>query len=238
MAEERARAAPTASNSEQHPLPAPGREHDAERASTSSAAASSRTVSRWCWFGISSSRSAPWTRAARGARRSRRCRSQSFHPGRRAGAGRAGAPSSAWRDSLGAVWRARARSCVTHGRMRITTDDGVGLAVEVAGSGSGPAARARVRRRQGRLRRPRARARASTTRSSSSTTAATARATSRTIRPPIAAAYSFERLATDIVEVADALGLDRFRLLGHSMGGMVGAPDGAATRRNGSTRSS
>jgi 3-oxoadipate enol-lactonase len=35
------------------------------------------------------------------------------------------------------------------------------------------------------------------------------------------AAHSFERLVTDMFEVADALGLDRFRLLGHSMGGMV-----------------
>jgi pimeloyl-ACP methyl ester carboxylesterase len=34
-------------------------------------------------------------------------------------------------------------------------------------------------------------------------------------------AYSFERLAHDAIEVADAIGLDRFRLLGHSMGGMV-----------------
>src|SRR4051794_32243976 len=34
--------------------------------------------------------------------------------------------------------------------------------------------------------------------------------------------YSIDRLATDILEVADACGLERFRLLGHSMGGMVG----------------
>lgn len=34
--------------------------------------------------------------------------------------------------------------------------------------------------------------------------------------------YSMDRLATDILEVADACELDRFRLLGHSMGGMVG----------------
>ena len=35
-------------------------------------------------------------------------------------------------------------------------------------------------------------------------------------------AYSIQRLATDNLEVADALELERFRLLGHSMGGMVG----------------
>jgi pimeloyl-ACP methyl ester carboxylesterase len=34
-------------------------------------------------------------------------------------------------------------------------------------------------------------------------------------------AYSLERLALDVLQVADALSFDRFRLLGHSMGGMV-----------------
>ncbi len=33
--------------------------------------------------------------------------------------------------------------------------------------------------------------------------------------------YSLDRLAADTVAVADAVGLDTFRLLGHSMGGMV-----------------
>jgi len=39
--------------------------------------------------------------------------------------------------------------------------------------------------------------------------------------PSDPAAYSFARLVTDTVAVADATGLDHFRLLGHSMGGMV-----------------
>src|SRR3954452_17534247 len=39
--------------------------------------------------------------------------------------------------------------------------------------------------------------------------------------PSDPAAYSLERLRADTVAVADAAGLDRFRLLGHSMGGMV-----------------
>src|SRR5438876_358359 len=41
-------------------------------------------------------------------------------------------------------------------------------------------------------------------------------------KPRDRTAYSIDRLATDILEVADAVGLERFRLLGHSMGGMVG----------------
>ena len=39
--------------------------------------------------------------------------------------------------------------------------------------------------------------------------------------PTEASAYSLDRLVSDTIAVADALGLERFRLLGHSMGGMV-----------------
>jgi len=39
--------------------------------------------------------------------------------------------------------------------------------------------------------------------------------------PTDPAAYSLERLVVDALAVADATGLDHFRLLGHSMGGMV-----------------
>jgi 3-oxoadipate enol-lactonase len=39
--------------------------------------------------------------------------------------------------------------------------------------------------------------------------------------PDDVSAYSLERLARDTVAVADAFGFDTFRLLGHSMGGMV-----------------
>lgn len=40
-------------------------------------------------------------------------------------------------------------------------------------------------------------------------------------KPGDEGAYSFDRLAADTLAVADGLGLDRFALLGHSMGGMV-----------------
>jgi pimeloyl-ACP methyl ester carboxylesterase len=39
--------------------------------------------------------------------------------------------------------------------------------------------------------------------------------------PDDLAAYTFDRLALDILAVADAVGADSFHLLGHSMGGMV-----------------
>jgi pimeloyl-ACP methyl ester carboxylesterase len=40
-------------------------------------------------------------------------------------------------------------------------------------------------------------------------------------KPGDVAAYSLERLRDDVLQVADALGFASFRLLGHSMGGMV-----------------
>jgi 3-oxoadipate enol-lactonase len=40
-------------------------------------------------------------------------------------------------------------------------------------------------------------------------------------KPTAEAAYSFDSLADDVLRLADALGWDRFVLLGHSMGGMV-----------------
>ena len=39
--------------------------------------------------------------------------------------------------------------------------------------------------------------------------------------PEDPAAYSFDRLAADMLAVADAVGFERFRLLGHSMGGFI-----------------
>jgi pimeloyl-ACP methyl ester carboxylesterase len=40
-------------------------------------------------------------------------------------------------------------------------------------------------------------------------------------KPPDETAYSFEIMADDMLDLADALGWERFVLLGHSMGGMV-----------------
>jgi 3-oxoadipate enol-lactonase len=40
-------------------------------------------------------------------------------------------------------------------------------------------------------------------------------------KPDDPGAYSLERMARDTTQVADALGIDTFQLLGHSMGGMI-----------------
>src|SRR5438552_4565422 len=39
--------------------------------------------------------------------------------------------------------------------------------------------------------------------------------------PDTPSAYSLDRLAADVVSVAEAVEVDEFRMLGHSMGGMV-----------------
>ena len=100
--------------------------------------------------------------------------------------------------------------------MRITTDDGVGLAVEVAGSGPGLllvhgfggakedfSDHVEVLARDHRV------------------VIFDHRGHGASDNPESPAAYSLDRLVTDTLQVADATGLDSFRLLGHSMGGMV-----------------
>jgi 3-oxoadipate enol-lactonase len=100
--------------------------------------------------------------------------------------------------------------------MRITTGDGVGLAVEVAGEGPGlllvhglGGAKEDFTDHVPALARD------------YTVVIFDHRGHGASDKPTDRGAYSIERLATDILEVADAVGLDRFRLLGHSMGGMV-----------------
>jgi 2-succinyl-6-hydroxy-2,4-cyclohexadiene-1-carboxylate synthase len=100
--------------------------------------------------------------------------------------------------------------------MRITMDDGIGLAVEVAGSGPGlllvhgfGGAKEDFADHVPALARE------------NTVVVFDHRGHGASDKPDDPAAYSLERLATDTLLVADAVGLDTFRLLGHSMGGMV-----------------
>lgn len=110
--------------------------------------------------------------------------------------------------------------------MRVTTDDGVGLEVRVEGDGPGlmlvhgfGGAKEDFTDHVAALAR---RARVVTF---------DHRGHGASDAPDSVDAYSLDRLAADLLDVADACGLDRFRLLGHSMGGMtvrrvvLGAPE-------------
>jgi pimeloyl-ACP methyl ester carboxylesterase len=103
-----------------------------------------------------------------------------------------------------------------HGGMRITTNDGVGLEVDVAGAGPGlvlvhgfGGAKEDFADHVPELARDH------------TVVTFDHRGHGASDKPTAPSAYSLERLAADIVEVVDAVGLDQFRLLGHSMGGMV-----------------
>jgi 3-oxoadipate enol-lactonase len=100
--------------------------------------------------------------------------------------------------------------------MRITTDDGVGLEVEVAGSGPGlvlvhgfGGAKEDFADHVPALARDH------------TVVVFDHRGHGASDKPDARSAYSLERLVTDTLQVADAVGLDAFRLVGHSMGGMV-----------------
>jgi pimeloyl-ACP methyl ester carboxylesterase len=100
--------------------------------------------------------------------------------------------------------------------MRITSTDGVGLAVEVAGSGPGlllvhgfGGAKEDFADHIPALARDH------------TVVVFDHRGHGASDKPTDRAAYSLDRLATDVLEVADACGLDTFRVLGHSMGGMA-----------------
>ncbi len=100
--------------------------------------------------------------------------------------------------------------------MRVTTDDGVGLAVEVTGSGppllmihgftgvkDDFADHLDVFAHD------------------STVVTFDLRGHGESDKPDTGDAYSLDRLAADTLAVADALGLEQFRMLGHSMGGMA-----------------
>jgi pimeloyl-ACP methyl ester carboxylesterase len=110
--------------------------------------------------------------------------------------------------------------------MRITTDDGVGLAVEVTGSGPGLV----LVHGHGGAKEDFGDHVATLARDHTVVTF-DHRGHGASDKPSDRAAYSLERLRDDIFTVVDELELDRFRLLGHSMGGMcarkvvIAAPD-------------
>jgi pimeloyl-ACP methyl ester carboxylesterase len=100
--------------------------------------------------------------------------------------------------------------------MRITTDDGVGLEVEVVGDGPGlmlvhgfGGAKEDFSDHVSALARDH------------TVVIFDHRGHGASDNPEEQSAYSLERLRDDTLQVADAVGFDTFRLLGHSMGGMV-----------------
>ncbi len=100
--------------------------------------------------------------------------------------------------------------------MRITTDDGVALEAEVAGAGPGlvlvhgfGGAKEDFADHVDALAREH------------TVVVFDHRGHGASDKPDERDAYTLDRLALDVLQVADAAGLERFRLLGHSMGGMV-----------------
>jgi pimeloyl-ACP methyl ester carboxylesterase len=100
--------------------------------------------------------------------------------------------------------------------MRITTSDGIGLAVELGGSGPGlllvhgfGGAKEDFADHVPALARDH------------TVVVFDHRGHGSSDKPADPAAYSLDRMAIDVLEVADACGLETFRVLGHSMGGMV-----------------
>ncbi|HTD49795.1 MAG TPA: alpha/beta hydrolase [Acidimicrobiia bacterium] len=100
--------------------------------------------------------------------------------------------------------------------MRITMNDGVGLAVDVAGDGPGLL----LVHGLGGAKEDFA-DHVATLAQDHTVVIFDHRGHGASDKPTDPAAYSFARLVDDTVAVADGVGLDRFRLLGHSMGGMV-----------------
>jgi pimeloyl-ACP methyl ester carboxylesterase len=100
--------------------------------------------------------------------------------------------------------------------LRVTTDDGVGLAVDVRGSGPGLV----LVHGFGGAKEDFA-DHLSTLSSDHTVVVFDHRGHGESDQPDAVDRYSLQRLVDDVLAVADALDLPRFRLLGHSMGGMV-----------------
>jgi 3-oxoadipate enol-lactonase len=100
--------------------------------------------------------------------------------------------------------------------MRITMNDGVGLAVEVVGDGPG----LMLVHGLGGAKEDFA-DHVATLAEEHTVVIFDHRGHGASDKPTDRGAYSFARLVEDTIAVADAAGLDHFRLLGHSMGGMV-----------------
>jgi pimeloyl-ACP methyl ester carboxylesterase len=125
---------------------------------------------------------------------------------------------TSWRPGprgLAGVWRPGAR-LHDDGAVRITMDDGVELAVEVAGAGPGlMLVHGFGGAKEDFVDHLPALARDHTV------VVFDHRGHGESDGPDDPGRYSFDRLIADTLAVADAAGLERFRLLGHSMGGMV-----------------
>jgi 3-oxoadipate enol-lactonase len=102
------------------------------------------------------------------------------------------------------------------GAVRIVTDDGVGLAVDVKGTGPGLV----LVHGFGGAKEDFADQADAFARDHTVVTF-DHRGHGESDKPDDLAAYSLPRLRADVLAVADGVGLDTFRLLGHSMGGMV-----------------
>jgi pimeloyl-ACP methyl ester carboxylesterase len=100
--------------------------------------------------------------------------------------------------------------------MRITTDDGIGLAVEVAGDGPGLV----LVHGHGGAKEDFA-DHVDTLSCTHTVVIFDHRGHGASDKPDDRSVYTLDRLATDTLQVADAVDLPSFRLLGHSMGGMA-----------------
>ena len=192
----------------------------------SSAALSSRAVRRWCRFGSSSSGLGALSTSTPRRATLTRMRAQNFHPGACRGTTGASSPMAGqptWARSVHRSASVPRRTSGAARRVRVTMGRCASRRTTVSGSrsrwpGPGPGScsctGSAARRRTSPTTCQRSRA---TTPSSSFDH----RGHGESDKPDDPLAYSLDRLVADTLAVADAVGLSRFRLLGHSMGGMV-----------------